>query len=150
MTAVADLITDLRNELVESEESSLSTSQLKTAIKRGLMMVNRDFTVGYAMNEAEDGIEPDMPADMEQILLQASIQPCCRIMLAKAARRPNYKAGDLSIDLSRAVGAWRDLLASARSEYGRMVERQVSDELASLRPRLFERGITKDEENDYE
>ena len=139
MSAIADLITALRHELAAADETVLTSDQLRTAIKRGLMFINRDFETSYVVDG--ENITPDLTAEDQELLLLSAIPTCCGIEIAKAARRPSFKAGNISVDRSRAVGAWRELLKETRTEYRRLTNLELNDRMSSLQARLFERGV---------
>ncbi len=139
-TTITLLIKSLREELVASDETELTSEQLRGALKRGLAALNRDFERAYVLQEDLETIEPELSGADEELLLLASLPTCCRIEIAKAARRPSFKAGAIEIDTTRAAGAWRELLTHANEEYLRLVELGVAQGLASLKPLLFERG----------
>lgn len=139
-TTITDLIKALRDELVAADETDLTTEQLRGALKRGLAALNRDFERAYILLPDLETIEPALSGADEELLLLASLPTCCRIEIAKATRRPSFKAGAIEIDNTRAAGAWRELLSHANEEYLRLVELGVAQGLASLKPLLFERG----------
>lgn len=143
MSAIPDLIGSLRHELAAADESTISSDQLRTAIKRGVMFINRDFETGYAVSG--DTIAPDLTDEHEELLLLASTLTCCRIEIARAARRPSFKAGNVSVDRSRAAGAWRELLRESRAEYQRIAAMESSDRMAAVKPLLYERGSVIEE-----
>lgn len=143
MSAIADLITALRAELAAADESVLSSAQLRGAVLRAVMFVNRDFQTAYTVNQ--DAILPDVTAEDRELLLLAAIPSCCTVEIARAARQPSFKAGNIQVDRSRAVGAWRELLGQTRAEYGRLAAMSQDDRLMALTCRLFERGSTADE-----
>ena len=143
MSAIADLITALRAELAAADESVLSTDQLRGAVLRAVMLVNRDFKTGYVASQ--DAILPDLTAEDRELLLLAAVPVCCHVEIARAARRPSFKAGNIQVDRSRAVGAWRELLGQTRSEYQRLATLEVGDRMSALQCRLFERGSTAGE-----
>lgn len=138
-TTITQLISVLRGELVAADETDLTTEQLRGALKRGLAALNRDFERAYVLVDLET-IEPELSGADEELLLLAALPTCCRIEIAKATRRPSFKAGAIEIDNTRAAGAWRELLSHANEEYLRLVELGVAQGLASLKPLLFERG----------
>lgn len=138
-TSITQLISVLRGELVAADETDLTTEQLRGALKRGLAALNRDFERAYVLVDLET-IEPELSGADEELLLLAALPTCCRIEIAKATRRPSFKAGAIEIDNTRAAGAWRELLSHANEEYLRLVELGVAQGLASLKPLLFERG----------
>ena len=139
-TTITDLIKALRDELVAADETDLTTDQLRGALKRGLSALNRDFERAYVLEEDLETIEPALSGADEELLLLAALPTCCRIEIAKATRRPSFKAGAIEIDNTRAAGAWRELLSHANEEYLRLVELGVAQGLQSLKPLLFERG----------
>ncbi|MFA7332616.1 MAG: hypothetical protein WC326_16225 [Candidatus Delongbacteria bacterium] len=145
-TTVTQLIQVLRGELVAADEVDLTTDQLRNALKRGLALMNRDFEVAYLMEADQETVTPELTDLDLELLLLAATPTCCRIEIAKAARRPSFKAGAIEIDTTRAAGAWRELLSHAQSEYQRLVEMGESDRQAALQSLLFERGsvITSD------
>ncbi len=117
----------------------MTTAQLRSAILRAVMLINRDFQTAYEV--AGDDVTPELSAeDQELLLLSASIN-CCAIEIAQASRRPSFKAGTISIDRSRSVGAWRELLASLRGQYERLAALDEQDRSANLKSLLFERGV---------
>ncbi|MDP2361947.1 MAG: hypothetical protein Q8O14_14555 [bacterium] len=139
-TTITTLIQVLRGELVAADEADLTTEQLRNALKRGVAAMNRDFERSYLVEADQETITPELTdLDMELLLL-ASTPTCCRIEIAKASRRPSFKAGAIEIDASRAVGAWRELLSHAQGEYQRLVDLSEGDRLAALQSLLFERG----------
>ena len=139
-TTITQLISALRGELVAADEADLTTEQLRGSLKRGLAAMNRDFERAYILLPDLETIEPELSGADEELLLLASMPTCCRIEIAKATRRPSFKAGAIEIDNTRAAGAWRELLSHANEEYLRLVELGVAQGLASLKPLLFERG----------
>ena len=139
-TTITLLIKCLREELVASDETDLTSEQLRGALKRGLAALNRDFERAYVLQEDLETIEPALSGADEELLLLAALPTCCRIEIAKACRRPSFKAGAIEIDTTRAAGAWRELLTHANEEYLRLVELGVAQGLATLKPLLFERG----------
>jgi hypothetical protein len=139
-TTVTQLIQVLRGELVAADEVDLTTDQLRNALKRGLAMMNRDFELVYGMEADQETITPAL-SDLDlELLLLAATPTCCRIEIAKAARRPSFRAGAIEIDTTRAAGAWRELLSHAQGEYQRLVEMGETDRQATLQSLLFERG----------
>jgi hypothetical protein len=139
-TTVAQLIQVLRGELVAAAEADLTTEQLRGALRRGLALLNRDFERGYQLEADLETITPDLTDLDLELLLLAATPTCCRIEIAKAARRPSFKAGAIEIDTTRAAGAWRELLSHAQGEYQRLVELSEGDRQAALQSLLFERG----------
>ncbi len=139
-TTITLLIKCLREELVASDETDLTSEQLRCALKRGLAALNRDFERAYVLQEDLETIDPELSGADEELLLLAALPTCCRIEIAKASRRPSFKAGAIEIDTTRAAGAWRELLTHANEEYLRLVELGVAQGLQSLKPLLFERG----------
>ncbi len=139
-TTITDLIKALRGELVADDESELTSEQLRGTLKRGLAALNRDFERAYVLMPDLETIEPELSGADEELLLLAALPTCCRIEIAKATRRPSFKAGAIEIDTTRAAGAWRELLSHANDEYLRLVELGVAQGLATLKPLLFERG----------
>ena len=139
-TTITDLIKALRGELVADDESELTSEQLRGTLKRGLAALNRDFERAYVLMPDLETIEPELSGADEELLLLAALPTCCRIEIAKATRRPSFKAGAIEIDNTRAAGAWRELLSHANEEYLRLVELGVAQGLQSLKPLLFERG----------
>ncbi|MFA7331028.1 MAG: hypothetical protein WC326_08150 [Candidatus Delongbacteria bacterium] len=146
-TTITDLIQHLRGELVAADETDLTTDQLRGALKRGLAAMNRDFERAYALQVDQETILPELSGADEELLLLAALPTCCRMEIAKATRRPSFKAGAIEIDNTRAAGAWRDLLSHAHGEYLRLVELGVAQGLQSLKPLLFERGSVIAEES---
>lgn len=146
-TTITNLIQSLRGELVAANETDLTTDQLRGALKRGLAAMNRDFERAYVLQADQDTILPELSGADEELLLLAALPTCCRMEIAKATRRPSFKAGPIEIDNTRATGAWRELLTHAYSEYLRLVELGVAQGLQSLKPLLFERGSVIAEES---
>jgi hypothetical protein len=141
-TTITQLIQVLRGELVAASESELTTEQLRNAIRRGLALMNRDFERGYQVEADQETITPELTDLDLELLLLAATPTCCRIEIAKAARRPSFKAGAIEIDTTRAAGAWRELLAHAQGEYERLIEMEEGQRQATLQSLLFERGST--------
>ncbi len=139
-TTVSQLIQVLRGELVAEDEADLTTEQLRGALRRGLALMNRDFERGYQLEADLETIAPELTDLDLELLLLAATPTCCRIEIAKAARRPSFKAGAIEIDTTRAAGAWRELLSHAQGEYQRLVEMGETDRQAALQSLLFERG----------
>jgi hypothetical protein len=139
-TTITALIQALRGELVAADEADLTTGQLRGALTRGLAAVNRDFERAYTLLDDLETIDPALSGADEELLLLAALPTCCRIEIAKAARRPSFKAGAIEIDNTRAAGAWRELLSHSNDEYLRLVELGVAQGLQTLKPLLFERG----------
>jgi hypothetical protein len=141
-TTITQLIQVLRGELVAASESELTTEQLRNAIRRGVALMNRDFERGYQVGADQETITPELTDLDLELLLLAATPTCCRIEIAKAARRPSFKAGAIEIDTTRAAGAWRELLAHAQGEYQRLIEMEEGQRQATLQSLLFERGST--------
>lgn len=140
MSAMSELITSLRDSLAAADETVMTTAQLRSAILRAVMLVNRDFETVYTV--IGDEFDPLLStADREMLLIAASIS-CCAIEIARAARHPSFKAGNISIDRSRSVGAWRELLQSLSGQYERLAAMSQDDRAASVKPLLFERGVS--------
>jgi hypothetical protein len=144
-STITDLCKSLRLELIAEDELELTSEQLRNALRRGLALLNRDFERSYMISQGDgDTIEPEL-SDLDlEVLLLAATPTCCRMEIAKAARRPSFKAGALEIDSTRAAGAWRELLSHAQGEYQRLVEMGETDRQASLTSLLFERGSVND------
>ncbi len=139
MSTVTELITSLRHSLAAADETVMTTDQLRTAVLRAVAQVNRDFGVAYEV--AGDVITPDLSAgDQELVLMNATIA-CCMIEIARAGRQPSFKAGTISIDRSKAVGAWRELLSSLRGTYERLAAMDNESRAMNLKSLLFERGV---------
>ena len=139
MSALSELITTLRDSLAAADETVMTTAQLRSSILRGLMLVNRDFETAYTV--ALDEFEPVLTAADRELLLIAASVSCCAIEIARAARRPSFKAGSISIDRSRSVGAWRELLQSLSGQYERLAAMSMDDRAANLKSLLCERGV---------
>ncbi|MDP2361611.1 MAG: hypothetical protein Q8O14_12825 [bacterium] len=139
-TTVSQLIQVLRGELVAAAEADLTTEQLRNALRRGVVLMNRDFELAYVVEADQETITPTLTDLDLELLLLAATPTCCRIEIAKAARRPSFKAGAIEIDTTRAAGAWRELLSHAQGEYQRLVELSEGDRQAALKSLLFERG----------
>ena len=134
-----DLISALRleygDELPEADRA-LDDFQLKRAITRALLFVNRDFSGGYVLNN-DDSISPELEDEHRELLLLRAMVTVCEMMLAKASRKVSFSSGDKKVSHKEQVDAWSRLEIRYLQQYDSAVEATKESGFISPEPMIY-------------
>jgi len=120
--ALSDLKNVLRLEYHDRDENNplLEDEQLERALRRGVVSINKDLKLEYAV-DAQGDISPELEDEDREVLLLNALTVVCRMMQAKTARNFSFSSGDKKVDKTRQPSYWAELGRSYQTQYNQAV-----------------------------
>lgn len=120
--ALSELKTALRLEYHDRDENNplLEDEQLERALRRGIVKINKDLNLEYAI-DVQDAISPDLEEEDREVLLLNSLTVVCRMMQARTARNFSFSSGDKKVDKTKQPSYWAELGRSYQTQYNQSV-----------------------------
>ena len=137
--ALSDIRDKLRLEYDDGESPpSLSDDQLDRAIMRAVTAINLNLERAYVV--IQEGIQPDLDTDDEEVLLTQAMITVCAMMQSKTARNFSFSSGDKKIDKTKQPDYWAKLGQGYEAKYKQMVSERNPDygtETVLLTPQIY-------------